>query len=176
MSYGSVHSNECSGPESSLPRFRNYTRQSFTPAVMLTMLQDITGSTTFVDTVADIGKASYALVLAWTGFATGGAAMALLSSFTSLLAEASVEAGRRALELVVYQEIAKEIPSNLFNMLATKCLHKREKTRVTWTATKAEIMESGQGAVEEVTKSFVEAGQDLSAQITRWTSYLKQSR
>ena len=159
-----------------LSRFRNYTKQMFTPAVMLSMLQDVVGSSTFVDTVADLGKASYSLVLAWTGFATGGAAMALLSSFSSLLAEASVEAGRRALEMVIYQEVAKEIPSNLFDMLTTKCLHKREKTTVTWTATKDEILEAGQSAVEEVTKNFVEAGQGLAGQISRWSSLLKRAR
>ncbi|CAE7817758.1 unnamed protein product [Symbiodinium microadriaticum] len=160
---------------SAFSEFRNYTAQMFTPATMLTMLQDVVGSSTFVNTVADIGKASYALILAWTGFASGGAAMALLSSFSALLAEASVEAGRRALELVVYQEIAKEIPSNLFDMLANKCLHKREKTRVTWTASKDEILATGTKAVEEVTKSFVEAGQGLANEVSRWTSFLKRS-
>lgn len=160
---------------SAFSEFRNYTAQMFTPATMLTMLQDVVGSSTFVNTVADIGKASYALVLAWTGFASGGAAMALLSTFSALLAQASVEAGRRALELVVYQEIAKEIPSNLFDMLVNKCLHKREKTRVTLAASKDEILATGKKAVEEVTQNFVQAGQGLANEVSRWTGFLKRS-
>ncbi|CAJ1409075.1 unnamed protein product [Effrenium voratum] len=158
----------------SADKMKTYLQKTFSPAVMLTQLQAVLSSSSFMDTIVDIGKFSYSLILSWTGLAGGGAAAVLLTTMASIFAEASVEAGRRAVELLVYQEIAKEVPSNLFDMLTNKCLYKRaDRHKITLAETKKEILSTGKEAVAEITQSVVHSGQALTHEMGRWAGLMK---
>ena len=134
-------------------------------------------STPMIDSLVSMGKFSFSLLLSWAGIASGGAAYALIGTMTSLLAQAGLEAGRRAMELMIYQEIAKEIPSNLFDMLSKKCLYKREPVHtVTWNSTKHELMSTGEDAIKQVTASVQSAGVALSEQMSRFSSFLSSMK
>lgn len=149
-----------------------YVRKTFSPAVVLEGLKDIMTSSPMMNTIAESGKFSFSLLLSWAGFATGGPVVALLGTMSSLLAQAGMEAGRRAMELMIYQEIAKEIPSNLFDMLTEKCLYKREARReATWNATQTELVGAGKEAISKVTETVQSAGKTLSDQMSRWSSF-----
>eukprot|EP00438_Fugacium_kawagutii_P002546 Skav219492 [mRNA] locus=scaffold937:41514:44916:- [translate_table: standard] len=149
-----------------------YLRSTFSPAVVLDGLKNIMNSAPLLNTIAETGKFSFSLLLSWAGFAAGGPVVALLSTMSSLLASAGLEAGRRAMELMIYQEIAKEIPSNLFDMLTKKCLYKREnRLEATWNETQAEIVTAGKDAIVKVTETVQSAGKTLSDQMSRWTSF-----
>lgn len=153
-------------------RLNQYLRSTFSPAVVLDGLKSIMNSAPLLNTIAETGKFSFSLLLSWAGFAAGGPAVALLSTMSSLLASAALEAGRRAMELMIYQEIAKEIPSNLFDMLTKKCLYKREdRLEATWNETQAEIVAAGKDAITKVTETVQSAGKTLSDQMSRWTNF-----
>lgn len=153
-------------------RLDKYMRKTFSPAVVLEGLKDIMASSPMMDTIAETGKFSFSLLLSWAGFAAGGPVVALLGTMSSLLAQAGLEAGRRAMELMIYQEIAKEIPSNLFDMLTEKCLYKREaRQEATWNATQAELVSAGKDAISKVTETVQSAGKTLSDQMSRWSSF-----
>lgn len=74
---------------------------------------------------------------------------------THLLVKAKLSGGRESStsqELMIYQEIAKEIPANLFDIMTKKCLYKREPVhQVTWNATQSEVMTAGKDAIQQVT-------------------------
>ena len=156
-----------------LLRLNKYIRKTFSPAVVLDGLKDIMASSPLLNTLAETGQFSFSVLLSWAGFAAGGPAVALLGTMASLLAQAGLEAGRRAMELMIYQEIAKEIPSNLFDMLTEKCLYKREaRTEATWNGTQQELVSAGKDAIAKVTETVQTAGKSLSDQMSRWTSFL----
>lgn len=149
-----------------------YLRSTFTPAVVLDALKTIMDSGSLMNSVAEMGKFSFSLLLSWAGLAAGGQAVALLSRMSSLLASAALEAGRRTMERMIYQEIAKEIPSNLLDMLTKKCLYKREDCwKATWNGTQAEMVTAGKDAITQVTRTVQSAGKTLSDQLNRLTNF-----
>ena len=155
------------------PRLHEYMGKTFSPAVVLDGLQKVMASTPLLNTIAETGQFSFSILLSWAGFAAGGPAVALLSTMASLLAQTGIEAGRRAMELIIYKEIAKEIPSNLFDMLTQKCLYKREaRAQATWNETQAEIVSASKDTIVKVTQTVQSAGRSLSDQMSRWTSFL----
>lgn len=153
-------------------RLSQYLRSTFTPAVVLDALKTIMDSGSLMNSVAEMGKFSFSLLLSWAGLAAGGQAVALLSRMSSLLASAALEAGRRTMERMIYQEIAKEIPSNLLDMLTKKCLYKREDCwKATWNGTQAEMVTAGKDAITQVTRTVQSAGKTLSDQLNRLTNF-----
>ncbi|CAK9078848.1 unnamed protein product [Durusdinium trenchii] len=157
----------------SAQKLTDYAKQTFSPAVLLTGLKEVLGSAPFMDSITEMGKFSFSLLLGWTGLASGGAAVALLGTLSSIVAQAGLEAGRRAMELMIYQEIANEIPANLFDIMTKKCLYKREPVhQVTWNATQSEVMTAGKDAIQQVTQTVAAAGKTLTEQMSRWSSLL----
>eukprot|EP00913_Durusdinium_trenchii_P030408 g28484.t1 len=82
----------------SAQKLTDYAKQTFSPAVLLTGLKEVLGSAPFMDSITEMGKFSFSLLLGWTGLASGGAAVALLGTLSSIVAQAGLEAGRRAME------------------------------------------------------------------------------
>jgi len=130
-----------------------YFKDTFTPATLLITLQNSLANTRFADTMKSMGSAAFGVVMAWAGVATGGAATALIGSVTGLLADAAIDASKQALELMIYKEIAKEIPSNLFDFFMKKCIYKREPEReITFAATAEEVAGAARDTLSAVTQ------------------------
>lgn len=105
-------------------------QRALSPAVLLLGLQKALGADSFLQKMSSLGKAAFGMTMTWAGLASGGVGAALISSLVGLFADAAIDAGKQAFETLVYQELAKEIPSNLYDMLMSKCLYKKGPVRV----------------------------------------------
>lgn len=144
---------------------REYLSHTFTPAVLLTMLQDALDSTNFVARLRSLGSAAFGITMSWAGLATGGAATALIGGMASMIADAALDASKLALEAMIYQEIAKEIPSNLYDMLFSRCLYKRQPQKAV----------TADASVEEVQSAATETISQVTEQVTRQGVHLLQA-
>lgn len=152
-----------------LGKGREYLQTTLSPATVLAGLQKLLNSDNFLQKFASLGKAAFGMTLAWAGLATGGVGAALISSLVGLFTDAALDAGKQALEMMVYQEIAKEIPSNLFDMIMNKCLFKRVAKVVTASATMQEVKDAGRQAVTVVSQELAQQAERLSESMERFT-------
>ncbi|CAK0788239.1 unnamed protein product [Prorocentrum cordatum] len=156
--------------------FREYMSSTFSPAVLLTGLQKALESSGFMGRLRSLGSAAFGPIMAWAGLATGGAAAALIGGLASMMADAAIDASKMALEFMVYQEIAKEVPSNLYDMLMSKCLFQRANhTRVTLGATADEVQVAARQAVAQVSEQVAEQGAHLLGSMKRFSSFFAGS-
>merc|ERR1719221_116619 len=136
--------------------------KTFSPAVLLTGLMKVLQTSSLMSKMKSLGSAAFGITMSWAGFATGGAATALIGGLAEMMADAAMDASKMALEYMVYQEIAKEIPSNLYDMLLSKCLYKREpKTSITLGATAEEVRAAAQDTLAQVTEQVTNQGSNL---------------
>merc|ERR1719221_2359982 len=150
--------------------------KTFSPAVLLTGLMKVLQTSSLMSKMKSLGSAAFGITMSWAGFATGGAATALIGGLASMMADATIDASKAALEYMVYQEIAKEIPSNLYDMLLSKCLYKREnQTRVTLGATVDEVSVAARQAVAQVSEQVAEQGANLLGSMRRFSSFFAGS-
>jgi len=146
-----------------------YLGEMFSPAVILSFVQKTMLAPGFFSTLTSFGTAVFSGLFAWTGLLPGGAVMMMMKPVVDMIGNIATDACKGALEVMVYQEIAKEIPSNLFDMLNKEtCLWKRDpRTKVTWTETKEELAKGGQAVLNTAVASTAMASKELSKQVER---------
>lgn len=148
-------------------------KDTFSPASLLLILQKAMQNTNLMQRMKSFGTAAFGLIMAWAGVATGGAAVALIGSLTELLAEAAIDASKQALEMMVYKEIAKEVPSNLYDFFLKKCLYKREADRkTTLDATVGELKGAATATIQEVTRQVTETSSRLVKAMDGFASFM----
>lgn len=151
---------------------RQYIKKTFSPAVLLSGLQKAVSNSDSFAKMKNLGKAAFGLMMGWAGVATGGAAFALVGAVASMLADAAMDAGKQALEFMVYQEIMKEVPSNIFDMVFSKCIQEPETMQMfSASATVREASDAAKQSVEFVAGQVSSQGQQLSRKLGNLASF-----
>eukprot|EP00930_Biecheleria_cincta_P059069 TRINITY_DN44839_c0_g1_i1.p1 TRINITY_DN44839_c0_g1~~TRINITY_DN44839_c0_g1_i1.p1 ORF type:complete len:1149 (-),score=192.36 TRINITY_DN44839_c0_g1_i1:113-3559(-) len=155
-----------------LNKTKQYIKKTFSPAVLLSGLQKAVSNSNAFEKMKSLGAAAFGLLMGWAGVATGGASFAIVGGVASMLADAAIDAGKQALEFMIYQEIMMEVPSNIFNMVFSKCIQEPETMQMfSASATVREASDAARQSVEFVVGQVSTQGQRLSKQIGNLASF-----
>eukprot|EP00930_Biecheleria_cincta_P056841 TRINITY_DN42875_c0_g1_i1.p1 TRINITY_DN42875_c0_g1~~TRINITY_DN42875_c0_g1_i1.p1 ORF type:complete len:1085 (+),score=144.74 TRINITY_DN42875_c0_g1_i1:72-3257(+) len=136
---------------------QEYLSSTFSPAVLLVGLQHMVLDGDFMQKVKGMGRAVFGGILAATG-----PIGAIIGTMGGMIADAAADAGKQALEFMIYQEIAKEVPSNLFDMITKRCLQPPAALRkVGINATIGEVSGFAKRTVSSITDTIARKGRDL---------------
>lgn len=133
-----------------------YLSSTFSPAVLLVGLQKSVLEDGFMEKIKGLGQAAFTTILAAIGLFGP-----IIGTLSSLLAAAATDAGKQAFEWMIYQEIVKEIPSNLFAMVTTRCLHPPRSLKLGLNATIGEVSGFAKRTVSAITDTIARKGRDL---------------